>query len=130
MNQPIRTQTCQSSPCNGQFIFFKEDVEREQKVEKKIIIYLEQEKVFSSLPSLIFFSSLSLSSLKLIFFFIYPYRCEYLLSPICCFSSVPLSYANGFFFSLSRHPFSYLIFFLQHWPTPKNVNFFYFPLSL
>jgi uncharacterized membrane protein len=68
MNQPIRTQTCQSSPCNGQFIFFKKDVEREQKKKKKKVekknLYLEQENVFGFLLSLIFFpSSLSPSLL-------------------------------------------------------------------
>ena len=42
--------------------FFKKDVEREQKVEKKNL-YLEQENVFGFLLSLIFFPSLSPSLL-------------------------------------------------------------------
>jgi ankyrin repeat protein len=62
---------------------------------------------FSSLLSLIFF--LSLSSLELIF--LYTYRCSYLLLSIVVFPSVPLSYYNVFFLSLSRHLFHILFFF-------------------
>jgi hypothetical protein len=133
MNQPIRTQTCQSSPCNGQFIFFLRKMWKENKKVEKKNLYLEQENVFGFLLSLIFFSlfSFSLSSLKVIFF--------YILTTVNTFSRrlvvFPLSLfpISTFFFpsSLSRHPFfiSYF-FFCGHRPKPTNVNFFYFPLSL
>jgi hypothetical protein len=93
--------------------FLKEDVEREQKVEKKNL-YLEQENVFGFLLSLIFFPfSFSLSSLKVIFF--------YLLTAVNTFSRLfvvfPLSLfpISTFFFHspLSRHPFFISYFFFS-----------------
>ncbi len=111
--------------------FLKEDVEREQKVEKKNL-YLEQENVFGFLLSLIFFPfSFSLSSLKVIFF--------YLLTAVNTFSRLfvvfPLSLfpISTFFFpflSLSS-PIFHILFFLYNVGLRLNMSiFFYFPLSL
>jgi hypothetical protein len=91
--------------------FFKEDVEREQKVEKKLLYILNKRKFFPPFPLSFFFSSLSLSSLKLIFFLYILTAVNTFFHPFVVFPLSLFPTPTVFFFSLSRHPFSYLIFF-------------------
>jgi hypothetical protein len=109
--------------------FFKEDVEREQKVEKKLLYILNKRKFFPPFPLSFFFSSLSLSSLKLIFFLYILTAVNTFFHPFVVFPLSLFPTPTVFFLSLSS-PIFISYFFLQHWPTPKNVNFFFTSLYL